>query len=109
MAGKKVTKADLISSIYQKEGVSRKDIRIVVECFLDEIKNSLIQNQLIELRGFGTFEIRIRKGRKKARSPKSGEHISVNSHGVAAFRPGKELKRDVWHIGLHKEVAEKIE
>ena len=98
MAGKKVTKADLIDSIYQKIGVPRKDIRIAVDSFIDEIKDALIQNQIIELRGFGTFEIRIRKGRTKARNPRSGELVSVNSHGVAAFRPGKELKQDVWHI-----------
>ena len=98
MSGKKVTKADIINSIYQNTGIQRKDIRTALDCFIDEIKHSLMQNQIIELRGFGTFEIRIRKGRKKARNPRSGELVSVNSHGVAAFRPGKELKQDVWHI-----------
>ena len=98
MTGKKVTKADIIDSIYQKKGIPRNDIRTLVECFIDEIKFALMQNQVIELRGFGTFEIRIRKGRKKARNPRSGELVSVISHGVAAFRPGKELKQDVWNI-----------
>ncbi|QQO08389.1 HU family DNA-binding protein [Breznakiella homolactica] len=98
MAGNKVTKADIIDSIYQKKGLNRKDIRMVVDSFVDEIKDALIKNHVIELRGFGTFEIRVRKGRKKARNPKTGEPVSVNSHGVAAFRPGKELKQDVWNI-----------
>ncbi|MEJ5189772.1 MAG: HU family DNA-binding protein, partial [Breznakiellaceae bacterium] len=31
-------------------------------------------------------------------NPKTGETVSVSSHGVAAFRAGKELKRDVWPI-----------
>jgi integration host factor subunit beta len=98
MAEGKVTKADIIDAIYQKKGISRKDIKTVVDSFLDEIKSSLIANQIIELRGFGTFEIRIRKGRQKARNPKTGESVSVNSHGVALFRSGKELKQDVWNI-----------
>jgi integration host factor subunit beta len=98
MAEGKVTKADIIDAIYQKKGISRKDIKTVVDSFLDEIKVSLIANQIIELRGFGTFEIRIRKGRQKARNPKTGESVSVNSHGVALFRSGKELKQDVWNI-----------
>jgi integration host factor subunit beta len=98
MAEGKVTKADIIDAIYQKKGISRKDIKTVVDSFLDEIKNSLIANQIIELRGFGTFEIRIRKGRQKARNPKTGDPVSVNSHGVALFRSGKELKQDVWNI-----------
>jgi integration host factor subunit beta len=70
-----------------------------MDLFIDEIKDSLIQQRDIELRGFGTFEVRIRKGRQKARNPKTGELVSVNTHGIAAFRPGRELKQDVWSIG----------
>ncbi|MDR2068940.1 MAG: integration host factor subunit beta [Spirochaetaceae bacterium] len=99
MAGKKVTKADIVDAVYQKTGMSRKEIRTVVDLFLDEIKNALIEQMIIELRGFGTFEIRVRKGRQKARNPKTGEAVSVNSHGIAAFRPGRELKQDVWGLG----------
>jgi integration host factor subunit beta len=98
MAEGKITKADIVDAIYQKKGISRKDIKTVVDSFLDEVKISLIANQIIELRGFGTFEIRIRKGRQKARNPKTGDQVSVNSHGVALFRSGKELKQDVWGI-----------
>jgi integration host factor subunit beta len=104
MAEGKVTKADIIDAIYQKKGIARKDIKTVVDSFLDEIKNSLISNHIIELRGFGTFEIRIRKGRQKARNPKTGESVSVNSHGVALFRSGKELKQDVWGINTSNSV-----
>jgi integration host factor subunit beta len=111
MAGKKVTKAEIVESVYQKTGMSRKEIRTVVDLFLDEIKDALIERMIIELRGFGTFEIRVRKGRQKARNPKTGESVSVNSHGIAAFRPGRELKQDVWSLGTEtgasgKEVGE---
>jgi integration host factor subunit beta len=99
MAGKKITKADIIDAIYQKRGINRKDIKVIVDSFIDEIKNALVEQYIIELRGFGTFETRFRKGRKKARNPKTGEAVSVHSHGIAAFRPGKELKQDVWNIG----------
>ncbi|MDR1429914.1 MAG: integration host factor subunit beta [Spirochaetaceae bacterium] len=102
MAEKKITKADIIDAIYQKTGINRKDIKTAVDSFIEEIKDALIRQQIIELRGFGTFETRLRKGRKKARNPKTGEAVSVNSHGIAAFRPGKELKQDVWNIGDKK-------
>lgn len=98
MAGSKLTKADIIDSIYQKTGVNRKEIHSVIDLFIEEIKAALSDGRIVELRGFGTFEIRIRKGRKKARNPKTGEPVSVGAHGVAAFRPGKELKQDVWNI-----------
>lgn len=97
-AGQKVTKADIVDSVYEKAGMNRKEIRTVVDLFINEIKDALIEQQIIELRGFGTFEVRVRKGRQKARNPRTGELVSVNSHGIAAFRPGRELKRDVWNI-----------
>jgi integration host factor subunit beta len=99
MAGKKFTKADIVDSVYQKTGMNRKEIRTVIDLFTDELKDALIKRMIVELRGFGTFEVRIRKGRQQARNPKTGKLLSVNSHGIAAFRPGRELKHDVWNLG----------
>ncbi|AEJ19753.1 HU family DNA-binding protein [Gracilinema caldarium] len=98
MAGSKLTKADIIDSVYQKTGMDKKDIHGVIDSVLEVIKQGLMDGQVVELRGFGTFEIRLRKGRQKARNPKTGATVSVSSHGVAAFRPGKELKKGVWNI-----------
>ncbi len=106
MAGSKLTKADIIDSIYQKTGTNRKDIHVVIDLFIEEIKAALTVGRVVELRGFGTFEIRIRKGRKRARNPKTGEPVSVNAHGVAAFRPGKELKQEVWNLTSVNEDSE---
>ncbi|HOC29683.1 MAG TPA: HU family DNA-binding protein [Treponemataceae bacterium] len=96
-AGKK-TKSDLVDQIYEKSGQELKNIRVVVDLFIEEIKNALENNQSVELRGFGTFETRSRKGRKKARNPKTGEIVSVDDHSVVAFRAGKDLKASVWNI-----------
>jgi len=98
MAVSKITKADIVDAIYNKTGTNRKDIHDIVDLFIDEIKAALVSHKVIELRGFGTFEIKIRKGRQKARNPKTGEILSVNSHGIAAFRAGRELRQDVWNL-----------
>jgi integration host factor subunit beta len=100
MAVKKYTKADIVDSLYEKTGMNRKEIRTIIDFFIDDIKDSLAKDMVIELRGFGTFEVKIRKGRAKARNPKTGETISVTSHGIAAFRPGRELKQAVWNLGV---------
>ena len=94
----KFTKADIVDAIYNKTGTNRKEIRDIVDLFIEEIKVALVSQKVIELRGFGTFEFKIRKGRQKARNPKTGEILSVNSHGIVAFRPGRELKQDVWAL-----------
>ena len=94
----KFTKADIVDAIYNKTGINRKEVRDVVDLFIGEIKAALISNKVIELRGFGTFEIKVRKGRQKARNPKTGETLTVNSHGIAMFRAGQELRQDVWNL-----------
>jgi integration host factor subunit beta len=98
MAVSKYTKADIIDLVCGKAAVSRKEIRIIVDLFIDELKGALERNRVIELRGFGTFEVKIRKGRSKARNPKTGKYVAVVSHGIAAFRPGRDLKRAVWDL-----------
>jgi integration host factor subunit beta len=98
MAVKKFTKADVVDALYEKTGMSRKEIRTIMDLFIDEIKDALMRRQVIELRGFGTFEVKVRKARPKARNPRTGETITIRSHGVVAFRSGRELKQDVWTI-----------
>jgi integration host factor subunit beta len=95
---KKITKVDILDSIYQKTGMNRKEAREVIDLFLGDIKSALVKGTTVELRGFGTFEARVRKGRLGARNPKTGAPVAVNSHGIAAFRPGRELKRDIWNL-----------
>ncbi len=98
MTENKLTKAEIIEHIYDESGISRKDIHSVIDSFFEEVKQALEDDRVVELRGFGTFEIRTRKGREKARNPKTGEIVPVESHGVTVFRPGKELKKLAWPL-----------
>ena len=99
----KYTKADIVDAVYNKTGINRKEVRDLMDSITEEIMDALRKGYTIELRGFGTFEVRIRKGRKKARNPKTGELLSVNSHGTVAFRAGRDLKKDVWNIKQENE------
>ena len=96
MANDKLTKAEIIENIYENIDVKKKNIHEIIDLLFEEIKKGLVEDRIVELRGFGTFEIRLRKGRKDARNPKTGEKITVENHGVTAFRPGQELKKIAW-------------
>ncbi len=98
MSSSKVTKYDLVESVYQKSEFEKKIVQDVVESLLDELKEALKEGHTIELRGFGTFEPRLRKGRSKARNPKTGAQLTVAPHYVAAFRSGQELKKALWDL-----------
>jgi len=97
MAGK-VTKAELIEALHAASALNRKDIHGLIDSLFEEIKSAILQEKTVELRGFGTFEVKLRKGRKRARNPKTGAIVSVEDHGVASFRPGRELKKAAWDI-----------
>ena len=95
---KKVTKFDLVEAVYENTSCDKKVVQTVIDSFLEEIKNSLKDSSTIELRGFGTFELRLRKGKESARNPKTGDKVSVAPHYVAAFRSGQELKNSLWNL-----------
>ena len=78
--------------------ISREDIHIVIDSLFDELKGVLAEGKTIEFRGLGTFEVRSRNGKDHARNPKTGDKVSVEGHGVAVFRSGKELQEKVWNI-----------
>ncbi|MCI5523276.1 MAG: HU family DNA-binding protein [Treponema sp.] len=106
MSADKITKNDLVEAVYQSTNCERRIVQSVIESFLSNVKVSLEKGKTIELRGFGTFEARLRKGRLKARNPKTGEQLSVLPHYVAAFRAGQELKKALSAIPVESENAE---
>lgn len=100
MATKKTTKNDLIDGIYKRTNVERQEILEVVDALLEEVKGALESGATIELRGFGTFEPRLRKGKSSARNPKNGDIVKVDPHYVAAFRAGQDLKQKLWKLPI---------
>lgn len=101
---KKITKNDIVDNIYNSnDKIERQNIQFVIDSFISELKKSLESGSTIELRGFGTFEPRLRKGRENARNPKTGENLSVEPHYVAVFRPGKDLSANMWKLNSDEE------
>jgi integration host factor subunit beta len=101
MAGK-TTKADLVEAIQAIGTMTQKETKELIDALFEEIKTAILGGKTVELRGFGTFEVKMRKGRKHARNPKTGEIVAVEDHGRASFRPGRELKAAAWKVNLQK-------
>jgi len=98
----KITKFDLVEAIQTQTKYEKKIVQTIIESFLEQVKSSLTNQSNIELRGFGTFELRLRKGRNSARNPKTGQTVSVKPHYVAAFRAGQELKKNLFEIPVEE-------
>jgi len=103
---KKFTKSDAVKNIAKKVKLDsvaeKKEIKEIIDYFLQELKTALKEDKIIEIRKFGTFEIRIRKN-KESRNPKTGKVIKTDTHGVVRFRSGKDLKKVAWSIKRDEE------
>ena len=76
-----MTKADLVEQVAEKTGLTRTDVAVVVDSFLDTIKKTMEDGHNIEIRGFGTFKIKLRKARK-ARNPRFYRLQSLSWSGI---------------------------
>ena len=94
----KLSKAEIVKNINESTGIPAEDILRIINAFFDEIKEGMKDDRIAELRGFGTFETKVRNGKDKARNPKTGESCSVESHKIVKFYPGKELKDFIWDV-----------
>jgi len=89
-----MTKADVIARIASQTGLTKTDVREVVEGFLDSVKFSLKKDDPLEIRGFGTFQL-VSRAPRKARNPRTGDEVLIPERKQPVFKPSKELKKDL--------------
>ena len=89
-----LTKAEVSEHLYEELGLSKRDAKLLVEEFFEEIRGSLEGGEQVKLSGFGNFDLRI-KNERPGRNPKTGEDIPISARKVVTFRPGQKLKNRV--------------
>ena len=87
-------KKDLIDVISKQSKISRSESKLCVEVILEELTLAIVSGEGVEVRGFGGFYKRHRKGRMGI-NPKTGEKTEVAAKFVPFFKPGKFLKEAV--------------
>ena len=94
MTDSTVTKADLVEEVVRVTELPRKESETVVETIFESIIGALQGGDRIEIRGFGSFRTRQRRGRT-GRNPKTGAKVEVPPKKIPFFKPSKELKDHV--------------
>ncbi|MDP8259306.1 MAG: HU family DNA-binding protein [Candidatus Aadella gelida] len=89
-----MTKKDIIMKISDDTGMKQVDVKEVVQRTFDIITNSLSDGKKVELRNFGIFKVKTRKGRM-GRNPRTGEGVSIPDKKVVSFKAGMKMKIDV--------------
>lgn len=86
-----MTKADIINEVSIATGLPKKDVGVVVEAFMEQVKQSLIEKkENVYLRGFGSFNIKHRAA-KTARNISKNTTLTIPAHDLPNFKPAKSF------------------
>ena len=86
-----MNKSELIQALAEKSGIAPEPARNVVETMISMMKQQLMDGGRVEIRGFGSFEMR-EYGGYRGRNPKTGDSVEVKPKRTPFFKPGQELK-----------------
>lgn len=85
-----MTKADIVNDIAKSTGVEKAQVQQIVEAFMESVKDSLVENNNVYLRGFGSFIVKER-AQKVARNISKNTTITIPAHNIPAFKPSKSF------------------
>lgn len=86
-----MNKTELIASVAEKSGLTKKDAERVINATLDTITASLVAGDRVQLSGFGIFEVKQREARV-GRNPRTKEAIEIHASRQPVFKASKSLK-----------------
>lgn len=96
-----MTKKDIVKAISDSIGMTQLKTKEIVQKTFEAIIDTLVEEERIELRNFGVFEVKKRAARK-ARNPRTGERVDVAEKYVVTFKPGKDMEERVRQLELRK-------
>jgi integration host factor subunit beta len=101
-----MTKSDLIDVLCEMQKIPKGRAELLVQVIFESMEAALKQGERIEIRGFGSFELRSYRP-YEGRNPRTGVRVSVQPKRLPFFKVGKELKERV-NDGRLKTAAPKL-
>ena len=89
-----MTKSELIENLTHSRQISRRTAEEVVNVVFDAMRDALLRDERIEIRGFGSFQVRSYKS-YVGRNPKTGQQIVVPMKRLPVFKTSRLLTRRV--------------
>lgn len=86
-----MNKVELVASVAEKAGLSKKDAEKAVAAVLDTVVDAVAKDDKVQLVGFGTFEVRTRAART-GRNPQTKQTITIPASKAPVFKAGKAFK-----------------
>lgn len=89
-----MNKTELIDVVAKEADLKKKEAEAAVNAVLAALENALVEEDKIQLIGFGTFEV-VARAEREGRNPATGETIKIAASKQVKFTAGKALKDKV--------------
>lgn len=94
MHEKTLTKADIVSAVYEKVDRNHQDVKLIMENMLQIMKRAIKRDHSLLISGFGKFEIQ-EKSARKGRNPQTEERIMLLPRKVVAFKLSRKFRLEI--------------
>ena len=89
-----MTRSDLIEYLSQTRKLPKGRSEQLIDAIFDSIEGALMLDERVEIRGFGSFEVR-HYGGYIGRNPRTGSTAVVKPKKLPFFKVGRELRERV--------------
>ncbi len=88
---KNFTKKNLAEQIYKKVGFSKNFSSVLIDNFINILKDELINSQKVKMSSFGTFEV-VNKNQRIGRNPKTKVLAKISARKIVKFKSSNYIK-----------------
>ena len=89
-----LTRADIIDNLVREVNFTRNQASDFLEAALEGMMEGLIEEGIVKISSFGSFNIR-NKPKRIGRNPKTGEEAVITPRRVLSFKPSQYLREKV--------------
>jgi len=83
-----------IDTLAEKLSLPKKQVRAMLDTFLETLTETLAKGDSMSFLGFGRFSVKKRSARE-GRNPQTGKPLHIAAKKVVNFKAGKALKKSV--------------
>ena len=85
-----MNKTDLINEVAAKANLNKVDAKAAVDAVLESIAQALVNDDKVQLIGFGTFSM-VERPEREGINPRTKEKITIAAKKVCKFKPADTL------------------
>lgn len=89
-----MTKSDIVKGIAQKTGISKTDTQLVIDVYMESIRDAVKKGEKVYLRKFGTFQTK-QRAKRVTHNIHTQKKVVLPMRKVPIFKPSSLFLQEV--------------